>query len=183
MRAQTCFGVASLVGDAPDGLQEALFAPVGAQLELRQRLVAELDDGDLSHDTRSEDGGVKGQARPPTGVPGPRGYLRPVGPDPVQGPGGAGQEADDLQEVVVPDAPGAVHQEDQVRSGCPATWTGRGREAAVNTSQLFAGGVPRIQRHSCLPRADARIPGGVRARPRMCGDTSPRRQQEAQKTT
>lgn len=47
----TCFGVSSLVGDAADGLQEALFVTVGVELELCSGVVTELDDRHLSHDT------------------------------------------------------------------------------------------------------------------------------------
>ncbi|TNN26709.1 hypothetical protein EYF80_063154 [Liparis tanakae] len=40
-------------------------------------------------------------------------YLRAVRADPVQRSGGAVQEVEDLQEVLVPNAPGPVHQEHQ----------------------------------------------------------------------
>ena len=55
------------------------------------------------------------------------GYLGPGRADPVQSPGRAVQEADDLLEVVVSNAPGAVHQEHQVGLGRPAHWRERVR--------------------------------------------------------
>lgn len=58
-----------------------------------------------------------------TSCPPPLRYLRAIRADLVQSSRGAVQEADDLQEVVITDTPGAVHQEDQVRFGCLTDWT------------------------------------------------------------
>lgn len=44
-------------------------------------------------------------------------HLGTICSNQVQRSHGAGQEARDLQEVVVPDGPGAVHQEDQLGLG------------------------------------------------------------------
>lgn len=46
-----------------------------------------------------------------------RWYLSAIWADLVQGARRAVQEADDLYKVVIADAPGTVHQEDQVGSG------------------------------------------------------------------
>lgn len=54
-------------------------------------------------------------------------YLCAIRSDPVQSSGGAVQEADDLQEVVISDTPGAVNQEDEVRFGSLTDCTKRGR--------------------------------------------------------
>lgn len=55
-------------------------------------------------------------------------YLCAVWADPVQSSGGAVQEADDLQEVVITDTPGAVNQEDQVSFGRLTDWMEREEE-------------------------------------------------------
>lgn len=55
-------------------------------------------------------------------------YLCAVWADPVQSSGGAVQETNDLQEVVVTDTPGSVDQEDQVCFGCLTDWTDRERQ-------------------------------------------------------
>lgn len=58
-------------------------------------------------------------------------YLSSIGADPVQSSGGAVQEADDLQEVFIPDTPGAVDQEHQVCFGCLADLRRRQGKANV----------------------------------------------------
>lgn len=62
--------------------------------------------------------------RGPARLPPSSWYLCAFRTDLVQSPCGAVQEADDLQEVVVADAPGTINQEDQVRSGCLTDWAG-----------------------------------------------------------
>lgn len=47
-RIRACFGVSSLIGDALHGVQQRLFVPVGAELELSPGVVTELNDGYLS---------------------------------------------------------------------------------------------------------------------------------------
>lgn len=63
-------------------------------------------------------------------------YLRAIWANLVQSSRRAVQEADDLQEVVIADTPGAVHQEDQVRFGCLTDWTEGEGEGRLKQTEL-----------------------------------------------
>lgn len=115
----TCLGVAPLVGDLVDGVQQALLVTVGVQFELCAGVVTELGDGHLSDHTEGRSEPTTTSLKPPLSTrPNTSWYLCAIRADLVQSSRRAVQEADDLQEVVITNAPGTINQEDQVRFGC-----------------------------------------------------------------
>lgn len=141
----TCLGVPALVGDLVDGVQESLLVAVRVELKLGASVIAELGDGHLSGMTRNQSTNNNNhnlvstsqlvsahfhmllipllvQTPPPRPqLPlRPERYLGAVRSDLVQGTRRTVQEANDLDKVVIADAPGAVDQEDQVGPGCSA---------------------------------------------------------------
>lgn len=69
--------------------------------------------------------------RAPLGSSVPLAYLRAIWADLVECPGRAVQEADDLVEVVIANAPGAIHQEDKICLGCFTNCMGEERKGWV----------------------------------------------------
>lgn len=83
-------------------------------------MVGELADAKCQERSREKNGNVHDDILPTC-----LWYLCAIWADPVQSSGGAVQEADDLQEVVIADTPGAVNQEDQVSFGGLTDWMER----------------------------------------------------------